>query len=108
MASVACHAALILDTFEQSDFEISSSGQEVAFPSIIISDLVEERQGSIIPRRVGTGTASAQVDTNLSLFTMNIDAPVRPAFPVGIILSYSGGDPYNLLGYTGFEFDIVN
>ncbi|MGJ8698050.1 MAG: PEP-CTERM sorting domain-containing protein [Verrucomicrobiaceae bacterium] len=108
MTSVACHAALVLDTFEQSDFEISYPGNQVAFPSMVISDLVEMRQASINPRRVGTGTASAQVNTNLSLFTMNIDAPVRPTFPVDIILSYSGGDPYNLLGYTGFEFDIVN
>ncbi|MGJ8695688.1 MAG: hypothetical protein ACSHYF_05175 [Verrucomicrobiaceae bacterium] len=104
----ASKAALILDTFDESGFVISSSGSEVAFPSGVVSDFVEEREAGIVPRRVGVGIAMAGVDSTLGKFSMNVDAPIPPISPVAVVMGYNGGGPLSLLGYTGFEFDFVN
>lgn len=103
--STAQAAVTVLDSFTEGPFNLSIEGVESS-SSPVSSPFGETRRGRINPRRaIAGGTATSTLDDSLGTLTFNVDALPSGPGAIDLRLSYTGGGPHSLLGFSTLEFD---
>lgn len=95
----------VLDSFTEGPFSISISGSTSASDSIT-SPFGETRSAGVTSRQaMAGGTVTSTLDDSLGTLAFNVDALPSGSGAIDLRLSYTGGGPYSLLGFSALEFD---